>query len=98
MLPIYASAAFPALPTSTATPLPTPTPTPWATALQLPSLCFTKFHFTSVRFGFVFISSSAAWHKRNEWYEKGQQEEEEEWQQGAWSAGKTLQVVWHQFI
>lgn len=72
MLPIYASAAFPALPTSTSTSLPTPTPTPWATALQLPSLCFTKFHFSSVRFGFVFVSSSAAWHKRNEWYEKGQ--------------------------
>lgn len=55
MLPIYASAAFPALPTSTATslPTPTPTPTPWATALQLPSLCFAKFHFSLVSFSLL---------------------------------------------
>lgn len=84
MLPIYASAAFPALLTSTSLPASTslPTPTPWATALQLPSPLLS---FSSVQFGFVFVfvSSSAAWHKRNEWYEKGQQ----------WAAGGRVRLA-----
>lgn len=83
MLPIYASAAQ-LTPTLTSTSLPASasasTPTPWATALQLPCLVLPFLAFPALvtvqfqlGFGFLFVFSflQAAWHKRNEWYIRG---------------------------